>query len=85
MEFSLFWVINILITVYLVIDSKKQGKNPVLWGIMGFLFGIITLSIYLIRTDRKILGWILLVLAIIFILLFILFIIAILFMSFSYL
>ncbi len=84
MEFSLFWAINILITIYLVVDSKKTGKNPVLWGIMGFLFGIITLSIYLIRTGRKILGWILLVLAIIFMLLFFLFIFAILFMSFSY-
>lgn len=83
MEFSLFWAVNILITIYLIIDSKKAGKNPVLWGIMGFLFGIITLSIYLIRTGRKTLGWILLVLAIIFILLFILFVFAVLFISFS--
>ncbi|MER2058595.1 MAG: hypothetical protein ABTA16_07210 [Niallia sp.] len=84
MEFPLLWVINILITIYLVVDSKKTGKNPVLWGIMGFLFGIITLSIYWIRTGKKILGWILLVLAIIFTILFILFILAVLFMSFSY-
>ncbi|EOR22470.1 hypothetical protein A499_17705 [Niallia nealsonii AAU1] len=83
MEFSLYSVINILITIYLVIDSKKHGKNPVLWGILGFIFGIITLSIYWIRTDKKLLGWIILILAIIFHLLLILFIFAVLFMSFT--
>ena len=53
MEFSLYSVINILITIYLVVDSKKHGKNPVLWGILGFIFGIITLSIYWIRTGKN--------------------------------
>jgi TM2 domain-containing membrane protein YozV len=48
-----------------VIDSKKHGKNPVLWGILGFVFGAIALGIYLIRTDRKVTGWIVTILSII--------------------
>ena len=57
--------LNIIITIYLVIDSKKHGKNPVLWGILGFVFGAIALGIYLIRTDRKLIGWIVTILSII--------------------
>jgi hypothetical protein len=56
--------INIILTIYLVIDSKKHGKNPVLWGILGFVFGAIALGIYLIRTDRKVVGWIVTILSI---------------------
>jgi hypothetical protein len=56
--------LNIIITIYLVIDSKKHGKNPVLWGILGFVFGAITLGIYLIKTDRKLIGWIVTILSI---------------------
>lgn len=69
MEFSFNWIVNILIAIYLVVDSKKRGKSPILWGILGFLFGLIALSIYLIRTDRKTLGWILLVVSVLFYLL----------------
>jgi len=57
--------LNIILTIYLVIDSKKHGKNPVLWGILGFVFGAIALGIYLIRTDRKVIGWIVTILSII--------------------
>ncbi|HWJ78194.1 MAG TPA: hypothetical protein VNR61_08945 [Niallia sp.] len=64
MEFSFNWIVNILIAIYLVVDSKKHGKSPILWGIMGFIFGLIALSIYLIRTGRKTLGWILLVVSV---------------------
>jgi hypothetical protein len=51
-------VLNIIITIYLVIDSRKHGKSPVLWGILGFFFGPVVLGIYLIRTNRKLIGWI---------------------------
>lgn len=57
--------LNIIITIYLVIDSKKHGKSPVLWGILGFVFGAIALGIYLIKTDRKLIGWIVTILSII--------------------
>ena len=83
MEITFSWVINILITVFLVIDSKKHGKSPVLWGILGFLFGLIALAIYLIRTDRKVLGWIILVVSILFYLFIILFFLAVIFLAFS--
>jgi hypothetical protein len=57
--------LNIVITVFLVIDSRKHGKSPILWGILGFFFGAIALGIYLIRTDRKVLGWIITIISII--------------------
>lgn len=56
--------LNIILTIYLVIDSKKHGKSPVLWGILGFVFGAIALGIYLIKTDRKLVGWIVTILSI---------------------
>lgn len=83
METFISFAINILITVYLVIDSKKYGKSPVLWGILGFFFGTIALGIYLIRTDRKLIGWIVLIVSTIFYILVILFFVAVLFLAFS--
>ncbi|MHC0037604.1 hypothetical protein [Pseudoneobacillus sp. C159] len=59
------WLINIAIAVYLAIDAPKQGKSPVLWAIFGLVFGAITLGIYFIRTQRKLIGWIVLILSII--------------------
>lgn len=56
--------LNIILTIYLVIDSKKHGKNPILWGILGFIFGAIALGIYLIKTDRKVVGWIITIISI---------------------
>nr|WP_263324585.1 hypothetical protein [Neobacillus sp. Marseille-Q6967] len=58
------WIINIILTIYLVIDSRKHGKNPILWGILGFIFGFIALGIYFIKTDRKVIGWIVTILSI---------------------
>ncbi|MBY0121708.1 hypothetical protein [Bacillus sp. S/N-304-OC-R1] len=58
MEYSIGLIVSILITVYLVIDAPKHGKSPVLWGIVGFIFGLLGLGIYLIVTGRKALGWI---------------------------
>ncbi|MDM5330156.1 hypothetical protein [Neobacillus sp. CF12] len=57
--------LNIILTIYLVIDSRKHGKNPILWGVLGFVFGAIALGIYLIKTDRKLVGWIITILSII--------------------
>ncbi|MEH7494004.1 hypothetical protein [Neobacillus niacini] len=57
--------LNIILTIYLVIDAKKHGKNPILWGVLGFVFGAIALGIYLIRTDRKLIGWIVTILSVI--------------------
>jgi hypothetical protein len=58
-------VLNIILTIYLVIDSRKHGKSPVLWGILGFIFGLIALGIYLIKTNRKGIGWIITIFSII--------------------
>jgi hypothetical protein len=72
--------LNIIITIYLVIDSKKHGKSPILWGILGFIFGAIALGIYLIKTGRKVAGWIITILSILgYLLLILLFGLAILF------
>ncbi|MCM3691898.1 hypothetical protein [Neobacillus niacini] len=72
--------LNIIITIYLVIDSKKHGKSPILWGILGFVFGAISLGIYFIKTGRKVAGWIITILSILgYILLILLFGLAILF------
>jgi hypothetical protein len=65
LEGSFGLALNIIITIYLVIDSKNHGKNPILWGILGFIFGAIALGIYLIKTDRKVIGWIVTILSII--------------------
>jgi hypothetical protein len=57
-------VLNVAITIYLVIDSRKHGKSPILWGILGFFFGPLVLGIYLIRTNRKVIGWIITIVSI---------------------
>jgi hypothetical protein len=57
--------LNIILTIYLVIDSRKHGKSPILWGILGFIFGLIALGIYLIKTNRKVIGWIITIISII--------------------
>lgn len=57
-------VLNIIVTIYLVIDSRKHGKSPILWGILGFFFGVLVLGIYLIKTNRKVIGWIITIISI---------------------
>ena len=58
-------VLNLIITIYLVVDSRKHGKNPILWGILGFFFGALVLGIYLLKTNRKVIGWIITIISII--------------------
>jgi len=65
LEGSFGLLLNVVITIYLIIDSRKHGKSPVLWGILGFFFGAIALGIYLIKTNRKVLGWIITIISII--------------------
>jgi hypothetical protein len=80
MEFASSLIINILVVVFLVIDAPKHGKRPVLWGVLGFFLGTIALGIYLIQTDRKVLGWVVTIVSIIgYILLFIFILIALAF------
>lgn len=57
MELSGF-IVPVIVAVYLAIDAPKHGKNPWLWGILGFLFTLLPLGIYLIKTNRKVAGWI---------------------------
>jgi hypothetical protein len=75
-------ILNVILTIYLVIDSRKYGKSPVLWGILGFVFGLIALGIYFIKTDRKVIGWILTILSIIgYLSLIVLFVLAVFFLG----
>lgn len=67
MEYSIGFLISIAITIFLVIDAPKHNKSPVLWGILGFILGFLGLGIYLIITGRKVLGWIFVVLFILFV------------------
>lgn len=69
MELTFGLILSIVIAVYLAIDAPKHGKNPWLWGILGFIFGPLVLGIYLIKTGRKLLGWIIVGIAILFFLL----------------
>ncbi|QTM98890.1 hypothetical protein ERJ70_05995 [Sediminibacillus dalangtanensis] len=58
-------IISIAVTIYLVVDAPKHGKSPVLWGVLGFIFSLLTLGIYWIQTGRKVIGWILTIVIII--------------------
>lgn len=49
----------------MVIDAPKHGKRAWLWGVLGFFLGTIALGIYLIQTDRKVLGWVILIVSVI--------------------
>lgn len=67
MEYIISLIFSIAITVYMVIDAPKHGKSPVLWGILGFILGLLGLGIYLIVTNRKVIGWIIVALFILFV------------------
>lgn len=65
MEVSFFtFLVPIIVAAYLAIDAPKHDKNPWLWGILGFLFTLLPLGIYLIKTNRKVAGWIFVALSI---------------------
>lgn len=82
MEISIFGIIQIAITIYLAIDAQKHGKNPWLWGILGFFFGPLVLGIYFVLTNRKVAGWIIIAISILYFLLVIFFIIGIILLVF---
>ncbi|MGM0816719.1 MAG: hypothetical protein ACQEUO_14565 [Bacillota bacterium] len=59
------WFVSIIVAIYLFVDAPKHGKNKWLWAILGLLFGLFTLGVYLIKTERKGLGWTVLIVSII--------------------
>lgn len=65
MEYFSF-LLSIGIAIYLFIQAPKFGKSRWLWAILGFVFGLITLGIFFIKTKRKLIGWILVIVSIIF-------------------
>ncbi|WP_226670852.1 hypothetical protein [Metabacillus litoralis] len=83
MEFSFGFILSLAIAIFLAIDAPKHGKNPWLWGILGFVFGTLALGIYFINTGRKVAGWIIVIITIILILLLILFFAAFFFLIFQ--
>jgi hypothetical protein len=64
MEYFSF-LLSIGIAIYLFVVAPKFGKSRWLWAILGFFFGFIALGIFFIKTNRKVLGWILVVVSII--------------------
>jgi len=55
-----YYLVSLLIAVavayYLYTDAKKTGRNPVIWGLLGFFFSLISLVVYLVlkSSDKKI-------------------------------
>ena len=46
-------VIAVAVGGYLYTDSKKIGMgNPILWGVLGFLFSLITAIVYFIMRSN---------------------------------
>ncbi len=75
MQSSFGLIVGIIFAIFLFIDAPKHNKSRWLWAILGFIFGPIALGIYLIKTDRKVLGWIITIVAIIIYLLIIFFLV----------
>ena len=65
MELSFGLILNIVIAIYLFVDAKKRDKSSFFWAIIGLIFGPIVLGIYFIQTGRKGIGWIIIILALI--------------------
>ncbi|WP_223820846.1 hypothetical protein [Bacillus sp. S3] len=71
MESSIGIIISLIMAIYLFIDAPKHNKSRWLWAILGLIFGPIAVGIYLIKTGRKVLGWIITIVAILLYILFI--------------
>ncbi|WP_226658743.1 hypothetical protein [Pseudalkalibacillus hwajinpoensis] len=65
MELSFGLILNIVIAIYLFVDAKKRDKSSFFWAILGLIFGPIVLGIYFIQTGRKGIGWLIIILAVI--------------------
>lgn len=66
MESLISFLISLAFAIFLYIDAPKHNKSRWLWAILGFIFGPIALGIYFIKTGRKVAGWIITILAILF-------------------
>ena len=66
MENAIGVIICLAFAIFLFIDAPKHNKSRWLWAILGFFFGPIALGIYFIKTGRKVAGWIITILAILF-------------------
>ncbi|WP_160724132.1 hypothetical protein [Bacillus sp. USDA818B3_A] len=66
MESLISLIISLAFAIFLYIDAPKHNKSRWLWAILGFIFGPIALGIYFIKTGRKVAGWIITILAILF-------------------
>ncbi|WHY77417.1 hypothetical protein QNH20_25720 [Neobacillus sp. WH10] len=75
MKLTFGLIVNIIIVIYLFLDAPKHNKSRWLWAILGLVFGLIALGIYLIQTGRKVLGWIITIVSILIYLLIIFFVV----------
>ncbi|PLS07999.1 hypothetical protein [Neobacillus cucumis] len=66
MESAISLIVSLAFAIFLFIDAPKHNKSRWLWAILGFIFGPIALGIYFIKTGRKVAGWIITILAILF-------------------
>ncbi|WP_413305382.1 hypothetical protein AA0X95_03445 [Bacillus sp. 1P10SD] len=55
------FIVEIIIAIFLYVDAPKHNKSPWLWAILGFFFGPFALGIYFIKTGRKVVGWIMVI------------------------
>lgn len=53
MQYIFGLVIGGLIAAFIYKDANSRGMNGTVWAIFGFLFGLITLIIYLIARKPK--------------------------------
>ncbi|TKD72082.1 hypothetical protein [Pseudalkalibacillus hwajinpoensis] len=65
MDPSFGFIINVAIAIYLFVDARKRDKSAFIWAIVGLIIGPIVLGVYFIQTGRKTIGWVIVILAII--------------------
>ncbi|MGE6630931.1 hypothetical protein [Bacillus sp. NPDC077027] len=55
------WFVSITVAIFLYIDAPKHKKEKWLWAILGLIFGLLALGVYLIKTNRKGIGWLIII------------------------
>lgn len=72
--------INVVVAIALGFYAKKYDKSPILWGLLGLVFGLMAIGFFLIKIGKKLVGWIIVIITLILNIIYILAILAIVFM-----
>lgn len=53
--YHLVWtVLAVLVGIFLYQDAKKTGRpNPLIWGVLGFFFSVVTLIVYFLTKESN--------------------------------